>query len=415
MNSSPHGRKAAQKCRTPKDNMRALHSTALICVLLLSGCANMRTSKSHYAGMDSMLAKADYPAAISQIENAKETSYSAKDRVVYYLDIGMLYHWNKEYEKSNEFLEQAERAIDDNFTKSLTRKASTLILNDNAQAYGGEDYEDIYVNAFKALNYLALGRNDEAFVEVRRINNKLLQLEDKHAKMARKLSEAEEAHEEFKPGKSHFQESALGRYLSMLLYRNELKWDDVRIDLEKIDKGWKLQPDIYTFDKPDFSRSTDRVFTPKARLNVIAFSGLAPDKKASTFSVYTEENVIILAGTSENYLGKQTFPDSAFFHGLAWNGLQFQIPTPPHAQAPLEGRPHGGGDFQRTNRKPAATRQPRKRGPRNLQHQETTDLSENRDPCGGERPCRPASHRPHDKEHGWRHGLPHPTGNDSGG
>ncbi|VGO12188.1 hypothetical protein PDESU_00739 [Pontiella desulfatans] len=309
--------------------MRALHSTALICVLLLSGCANMRTSKSHYAGMDSMLAKADYPAAISQIENAKETSYSAKDRVVYYLDIGMLYHWNKEYEKSNEFLEQAERAIDDNFTKSLTRKASTLILNDNAQAYGGEDYEDIYVNAFKALNYLALGRNDEAFVEVRRINNKLLQLEDKHAKMARKLSEAEEAHEEFKPGKSHFQESALGRYLSMLLYRNELKWDDVRIDLEKIDKGWKLQPDIYTFDKPDFSRSTDRVFTPKARLNVIAFSGLAPDKKASTFSVYTEENVIILAGTSENYLGKQNLSGLSI---LPWPGVEpgynfkFQLP-----------------------------------------------------------------------------------------
>ncbi|MEA2068823.1 MAG: hypothetical protein U9P12_06460, partial [Verrucomicrobiota bacterium] len=81
----------------------------LACVLLLAGCASMRTDKSQYAGMDLMLAKADYPAAIAKIEAAKEKSYTHKERVVYYLDIGMLHHWNKDYEKSNEFLEKAER------------------------------------------------------------------------------------------------------------------------------------------------------------------------------------------------------------------------------------------------------------------------------------------------------------------
>jgi hypothetical protein len=298
-------------------------------VAVLSGCANLRTTKSHYAGTDLMLAKADYPAAIAQIEAAKEKAYSAKDRVVYYLDIGMLHHWNRDYEKSNAYLEKAERAIEENFTKSLTRSASTLILNDNAQAYDGEDYEDLYLNAFKALNYLALGRNDDAFVEVRRINNKLLQLESKHEKMARKLNEAEEAHEEFTPGKSPFQETALGRYLSLLLYRNEHKWDDVRIDLEKISKGWKLQPGICTFDEPDFSRSTEEVRPPKARLNVVAFSGICPDKQASTFYIHTEENIIVLAGTTENYLGKQSLSG---LNVIPWPGVSegyhFKIQLP---------------------------------------------------------------------------------------
>lgn len=290
----------------------------------------MRTDKSQYAGMDLLLAKADYSAAITQIETAKEDAYSFKDRIIYYLDIGMLYHWNGEYEKSNEQLELAERAIEENFTKSLTRSASTLILNDNAQAYGGEDYEDIYLNVFKAMNYLALGENDSAFVEVRRINNKLVQLESKYDKTAQKLNEAEDAHEEFKPGKSYFQESALGRYLGMLLYRNDYKWDDVRIDLEKISRGWKLQPDIYTFDEPDFSKSTERVFAPTARLNVIAFSGVAPDKKAGTFHIYTEKNIIVLAGTSENYLGKQNLSGLSI---IPWHGVEpgynfkFQLPN----------------------------------------------------------------------------------------
>ncbi|MDF7823673.1 hypothetical protein P4B35_06570 [Pontiellaceae bacterium B12227] len=307
-----------------------LHLMLFAALALLCGCASLRTDKSHYAGMDVMLAKADYQTAITQIEAAKEKTYSYKDRVIYYLDTGMLYHWNGEYEKSNKQLEQAELAIEENFTKSLTRSAATLILNDNAQAYSGEDYEDIYLNAFKALNYLALGKNDSAFVEVRRINNKLLQLESKYDKVARKLNEAEEAHEEFRPGKSHFQESALGRYLSMLLYRNDYKWDDVRIDLEKISRGWKLQPDIYTFDPPDFSSETDRISPPVARLNIIAFSGIAPDKKAGSFYVYTEKDLIVLAGTSEDYLGKQNVSGLTV---IPWFGVEpgynfkFQLPN----------------------------------------------------------------------------------------
>lgn len=289
----------------------------------------LRTDKSHYAGMDRLMAKADYAEAITRIEEVKEEAYTYKDRVVYYLDLGMLHHWNGNYGQSNEYLEKAERAIEENFTKSLTRSASSLILNDNVLAYAGEDYEDIYLNAFKALNYLALGQNDEAFVEVRRINNKLALLEGKYERMAQKLSEAEEAQEDFRPGKSYFQESALGRYLSMLLYRNERKWDDVRIDLEKIEKGWKLQPDIYTFPEPDFSRSTKRIRPPKARLNVIAFSGMAPDKKATTFYVHSEKDMIVLAGSSENYLGKQNLTG---LNVIPWQGInegyhfKFQLP-----------------------------------------------------------------------------------------
>lgn len=296
---------------------------------LFTGCANLRTDKTQYAGMDRLLARADYPAAIEQLETAKEHSFSYKDRVVYYLDMGMLHHWNGDYEKSNVLLEKAERGIEENFTKSISRSASSMIMNDNVLAYAGEDYEDIYLNAFKALNYLALGRNDEAFVEVRRINNKLVQLGSKYSDVAQKLNQAEEARETFVPGKSYFQESALGRYLSMMLYRADHKWDDVRIDLEKIDRGWKLQPEMYTFKKPDLSRSAQRIAAPLARLNVMAFSGLAPDKKAVTFYIHTEENVIILAGTAENYLGKQNLSGLSIipWHGVS-EGYHFKIQLP---------------------------------------------------------------------------------------
>jgi len=299
-------------------------------LFLLSGCSSLRTSKSHYAGTDTMLARADYSAAISRVDAARNKGYTAKDRALFYLDMGMLHHWNGDYEKSNEYLEQAERTIEENFTKSVTRAAASLVLNDNTLAYAGEDYEDIYLNAFKALNYIALGQHDHAFVEVRRINNKLVLLESKYERMAQKLSEAEEAQMAFRPGKSHFQESALGRYLSLLLYRNDYKWDDVRIDLEKISRGWQLQPAVFPFSIPDFSAEQQRRVAPKARLNIIAFSGQAPDKTASSFYIHTEENLIILAGTSENYLGKQRLSG---LDAIAWPNVEpgyhfkFQLPS----------------------------------------------------------------------------------------
>jgi len=57
---------------------------------------------------------------------------------------------------------------------------------------------------------------------------------------------------------------------------------------------------------------------------------MAPDKKASTFHIYTEKNIIVLAGTSENYLGKQNLSGLSI---LPWSGVEpgynfkFQLPN----------------------------------------------------------------------------------------
>ncbi|MBN2703906.1 MAG: hypothetical protein JXR23_06810 [Pontiellaceae bacterium] len=299
-------------------------------VLFLSGCNLLRTDKSHYAGTDEMLAKGNYPAAIARIDAARNEAYKPKDRVLFYLDMGMLLHWNGEYKESNEYLEMAERAIDENFTKSLSRAATSLLLNDNVLDYAGEDYEDIYLNLFKALNYLALNQDDDALVEIRRIDNKVKLLDDKYGKMALELSNAEEAKVPFRPGKSYFQDSALGRYLGVLLYRKDAKWDDVRIDLERIDQAWKLQPDIHPFPQPDLSDEQERSTKDQARLDLIAFYGRSPEKKADTFYIHTEKDLIVLASTDEDYLGKQRLDD---FGVIAWPDIRegyhfkFQLPS----------------------------------------------------------------------------------------
>ena len=109
----------------------------------------MQTSLNQYAGINEKLVNRDFQAAITQIEAAKETQYKEKDKALYKLDLGMLKFYNKDYAESIQLLDEAEQHIADNYTKSVGKAAASLLLNDNALEYSGEDYEDIYTNIFK--------------------------------------------------------------------------------------------------------------------------------------------------------------------------------------------------------------------------------------------------------------------------
>lgn len=284
-------------------NLKLFAIIGIVLLLLLSGCANMKSSKDQFVGIDEKLQTRDYAGALAQIEAAKGNFYKEKEKALYFLDAGMLLHFNGQFEKSNEELSKAEQAIDELYTKSIGRAATSLLLNDNVLEYSGEDYEDIYLNVFKAMNYLELNKFDDAFVEVRRINDKLSVLKQKYTKMADQYNLSKDKNKEFKPGDSKFHNSALGRYLSMLLYRAEGKLDDARIDKEEIAKAWKLQGQIYDFAQPELDDYLTR--SDKAKVNFISFTGRGPDKKANTLYIHTEDDVIVIGTTEENPRGKQ--------------------------------------------------------------------------------------------------------------
>ena len=296
-------------------------------LLLLSGCANMQSSKEQFAGIDEKLQTRDYAGAIAQIEAGKGKFYKEKEKALYYLDIGMLYHYNGQYEKSNEMLSKAEHTIDELYTKSVGRAATSMLLNDNVLEYSGEDYEDIYLNVFKAMNYLELGLFDDAFVEIRRINDKLSVLQQKHTKMADQFNISKDKSKEFKAGDNKFHNSALGRYLSMLLYRAEGKMDDARIDKEEIAKAWKLQGQIYDFAQPKLDNYLTR--SDMAKVNFISFAGRGPDKKANTLYIHTEDDMIVIGYSEENPRGKQELETLDLIN---WPGVKkgyhfkFQLP-----------------------------------------------------------------------------------------
>ena len=310
--------------------MRGARFFGGLLLLFLGGCSSLQTQKTQYAGIDRLLEKANYSKAISQVKLAREKkAYTHKDRVLYFLDLGMLLHWNQQYEQSNLMLEKAERAIEQNLTKSLSRSATSLILNDNLLPYAGEGYENVYLNAFKALNYLALGQTDNAFVEIRRIDLKLVELQKRYPDLAKKLNQAEESAGAFRAGPQVFVTSPLGRYLGMALYRNDQKWDDARIDLKKLIAAWQVQPALLPFPAPRLKNALKPPPESQARLELLVFTGRSPEKKAHTYFIHTEKDRLVLAHSAENYLGAMALDDLSY---IPWKDIpedyHFKIQLP---------------------------------------------------------------------------------------
>lgn len=270
----------------------------MICVAF-GGCANMSTQKDHLIGIELKLECHDFAGTLEQIQANKDSAYKEKDRILYYLDAGMLSHYNASWRESNELLQQAERAIEEAYTRSMRRAAASMMLNDNTLEYPGEDYEDVYLNVFKAVNYLCLGQFDPAFVEVRRINDKLNLLEDKYKKIAAEYDRSPESSKNFNPGRIKFHNSALARYMSMLMYRAEGRKDDARIDLDKISDAWRDAGDVYNFPMPSLATALSPSPVSYAKLNVMSFYGRSPDKLARTLYIYPQSNSVTIMATEQ--------------------------------------------------------------------------------------------------------------------
>ncbi|MBF0449817.1 MAG: hypothetical protein HQK75_03870 [Candidatus Magnetomorum sp.] len=231
------------------------------------------------------------------------------DNVLYYLDMGMLNHYAGNYRLSNDLLSKAEMAIETNFTKSLSQYTTSLLLDDRTLNYYGEDYEDIYLNVFKALNFFKLKNIDAAGVEIRRVNEKLAVLQDKYSKLIHGFNHSKEAKKVKKTMKArriNFHNSALSRYLSSLYYCIEKKYDDARIDIQHIYEAFHQQQRMYNFEIPEqimnqyecFSNNSPEkclIPTNNAQIHVIAFAGRAPEKKEKTYWIVTQKNSIIIA------------------------------------------------------------------------------------------------------------------------
>ena len=102
-----------------------------------------------------------------------------KNQILYYLNKGYTTFMLGKHEESNRAFETAEILCDEQH-QNLFTEAAVLVSNPEIRPYHPEDFEIIMINYYKALNYLEMGDMEGALVEVKKINIKLQQLNDKY-------------------------------------------------------------------------------------------------------------------------------------------------------------------------------------------------------------------------------------------
>ncbi|MFW6089921.1 MAG: hypothetical protein ACODAB_09215 [Gemmatimonadota bacterium] len=100
---------------------------------------------------------------------AEEEAGDAGDELLAELNRAVVEHYAGRYEESNARLQAADQAIEERYTKSVSRAAFSLVTSDRALAWLPSSSERLMIHVYGALNYLALDEPDEAAVEARRL------------------------------------------------------------------------------------------------------------------------------------------------------------------------------------------------------------------------------------------------------
>ncbi len=301
----------------------------LAALILLSGCGSVSTRRKFYEPITAELRSGKFQSSVDKLEEAREKNkFGQKDRLIYFIDAGMLNHYAGNYDTSNQKLHLAEAAAEELFTKSISRAAASVLLNDNVLEYAGEDYEVLYTNLIKALNYAHLNQFDEAFVEIRRANLKLELLEQKYGDAAAELQRGLEGDTsrvdiEYAISKVRFYSDAFARYLSMHIYAADGKMDDARIDYDYLTTAFRTQPHIYDFPMPNVRYDSE----DKAVLSIVGMAGLAPIKEPLRLRIRTDKDLDLVQvlydgpGKEDVEYGHLPIPVSADYY------FKFAIPV----------------------------------------------------------------------------------------
>jgi hypothetical protein len=310
---------------------------ALAASAVLFACASSPKGDA-WKDIDAESSSGGYAAALAAIDKAqaaKKPLYNEKNQISLELDKGLLEHYAGDAAASSADLEKAEGLIEEAFTKSVSQDVASYIANDNTKEYGGEEYEDIYLNVFNALNKYAQGDVENAAVEVRRITGKLVALQDKYGtEVVEKEGTSDTgatvgavaltaflnvglntaAQAAGLPGliipipadlfvtkaPVRFIDSALARYISAIIYRAVGSLDSAKQDLDGIKAAadreaaavaaigndqFGAQPDTPIFFNPASLAEELDVPADKGRLNIIAFAGRGPIKEEKVWDL----------------------------------------------------------------------------------------------------------------------------------
>ncbi len=198
----------------------------LLATVFLTGCA---TYSDSFGVIERNLSKREYDAALLDIEKQSESKNS---HVLYLLNKGMVLRMKRDFRGSNEMLEAAKIEMEQLYAASVSENALSFIVNDATVSYAGDDYEQVLVHLYMALNFLELGQLGDARVEALQVDLKLREINENIPD-------------------SKFSEDALSRYIAGMIYEELGEWSDAMIAYRKSYEAFQKYQANYGMSVPD--------------------------------------------------------------------------------------------------------------------------------------------------------------------
>jgi hypothetical protein len=205
------------------------HLVLCLLLALVSGCASYSSS---FQKVEVLLSQQKPNLALAEHEKKPQ---SGKNELLYLLDKAMLQRMSGLYTESNATFEKTKMLIENLAATSVIEQVGAVTINDSMMSYEGEDYEQVAIHLYEALNYIKLGLWDEARVEALQVDVRL-----------KKIAEENE---------SKFEQDAFSRYLTGLIYEQGGESSDPMIAYRKAYQTYKEQKQpIPVFLKHDLLR-----------------------------------------------------------------------------------------------------------------------------------------------------------------
>ena len=200
--------------------------------------------------------------------------------------------------ESNMYFSDAEIAIEQAFTKSVSRGIYAFLGNDNQLKYDGEPYEEFYLHTFKALNYIHLNKIDASLIEIRKMVYKIDQLNIQLRGLADTYASNDTLASsiDWNTKDINVQNSPFARYLAANLFTALGNVDAARIEREQFNRAIAEHYHLINFSsESDISLiQSNRNVIPEWSLSknnnvlLLSFTGMAPEKIQQDLRVYNE-------------------------------------------------------------------------------------------------------------------------------
>jgi hypothetical protein len=140
---------------------------------------------------------------------------SKSDRVLYLMERGNILYLQGKYTEAAKAWDDASRIIEDLYTVSVSKQASSFLVNETVTDYEGEAHEKVLLPVFSALAFLAAENPNAAIVEARRT-----------AKVLENLVRASD-------GKALYQRDSFAHYLAGVVFEMKREWDNAIIEYRR--------------------------------------------------------------------------------------------------------------------------------------------------------------------------------------